>query len=69
MADKIFTVAIIGVGGRGGYAYGTLIGDMHDKFKITTLCDINPEKLAYFSEKFSVENDALFTDESTFFEK
>ena len=69
MADKIFTVAIIGVGGRGGYAYGTLIADMPDKFKISALCDINPEKLAYFSEKFSVENDALFTDESTFFEK
>lgn len=69
MTDKIFTVAIIGVGGRGGYAYGTIIADMPDKFKINALCDINTEKLEYFSEKFGVEKEALFTDESTFFEK
>ena len=69
MSDKIFTVAIIGVGGRGGYAYGTLIVDMPDKFKISALCDINTEKLAYFADKFGVEGDALFTDEESFFEK
>ena len=69
MSNKIFTVAIIGVGGRGGYAYGTLMADMPDKFRISALCDINTEKLAYFSEKFGVPIEALFTDESTFFEK
>ena len=69
MTDKIFTVAIIGVGGRGGYAYGTLMADMPDKFKISALCDINTEKLDYFSEKFGVDSKCLFTDETVFFEK
>ena len=69
MTEKIFTVAIIGVGGRGGYAYGTIIADMPDKFKISALCDINTEKLDYFSEKFGVGKEALFTDEVTFFER
>ena len=69
MAERIFTVAIIGVGGRGGYAYGALIANMPDKFKINALCDINTEKLSYFSEKFGVGEDALFTDENAFFEE
>ena len=69
MTERIFTVAIIGVGGRGGYAYGTLIADMPDKFKINALCDINTEKLSYFSEKFGVGEDALFTDENAFFKE
>ena len=69
MNNKIFTVAIIGVGGRGGYAYGALINDMPDKFKINALCDINTEKLDYFSEKFGVEKENLYTDEEAFFEK
>lgn len=69
MAERIFTVAIIGVGGRGGYAYGTLIADMPDKFKINALCDINTEKLSYFSEKLGVGEDALFTDENAFFKE
>ena len=69
MTDKIFTVAIIGVGGRGGYAYGTLMADMPDKFKISALCDVNTEKLDYFSEKFGVDSKCLFTDETVFFEK
>ena len=69
MANSIFTVAIIGVGGRGGYAYGTLIADMPDKFKITALCDVNTEKLGYFSEKFSVAKEDLYTDEADFFKE
>lgn len=69
MTEKIFTVAIIGVGGRGGYAYGALIADMPDKFKISALCDINTEKLAYFADKFGVGKSDLFTDEESFFEK
>lgn len=69
MSNSIFTVAIIGVGGRGGYAYGTLIADMPDKFKITALCDVNTEKLGYFSEKFSVAKEDLYTDEADFFKE
>ena len=34
---KIYTVAIIGVGGRGGDAYGNIIHTQKDKFKIVAL--------------------------------
>ena len=36
MQNKKFTVAIIGVGGRGGFAYGTLINNLPEKFDIVT---------------------------------
>ena len=37
MSKNKFTVAIIGVGGRGGYAYGTLISQLPDQFEIVAL--------------------------------
>ena len=67
MDKKRFTVAIIGVGGRGGFAYGTVIAEMTDKFEIAALCDMNTEKLSYFSERFGISEDKLFTDEREFF--
>ena len=67
--EKIFSISIIGVGGRGGYAYGTLLAQLPEKFKIIALCDIKQEKLSYFSEKFCVDKENLFTDEDSFFEK
>ena len=69
MGNKIFTVAIIGTGGRGGYVYGTLIHNLPDKFKIVALCDIKPQKLNFFAERFGVSEENLFTDEKIFFEK
>lgn len=46
MSDKkIFTVSIIGCGSRGCDAYGSLINTQKDKFKIETMCDVNPVKL------------------------
>ncbi len=65
--SKQFTVAIIGVGGRGGYAYGSLLANLPDKFKIVSLCDIKEEKLAFFAEKFGVSKENLFTNETEFF--
>ena len=69
MSKNKFTVAIIGVGGRGGYAYGTLISQLPDQFEIVALCDINTEKLSYFSKKFNVAPQNLFTDEEVFFQE
>lgn len=69
MTKNKFTVAIIGVGGRGGYAYGTLISQLPDQFEIVALCDINTEKLSYFSKKFNVAQQNLFVDEDEFFQK
>lgn len=39
---KILTVGILGCGSRGFHAYGTLIGEMKEKFRIVALCDTNP---------------------------
>ena len=69
MSKNKFTVAIIGVGGRGGYAYGTLISQLPDQFEIVSLCDINTDKLSYFSKKFNVAAQNLFTDEDVFFQE
>ena len=69
MSKNKFTVAIIGVGGRGGYAYGTLISQLPDQFEIVALCDINTEKLSYFSKKFNVASQNLFTEEDVFFQE
>ena len=64
---KRFTVAIIGVGGRGGYAYGTWLHQLPEKFSIISLCDISQEKLDYFGERFEVKKENLFLDENEFF--
>ena len=69
MSKNKFTVAIIGVGGRGGYAYGTLIAQLPERFEIVALCDINTDKLSYFSKKFNVVTQNLFTDEDEFFQE
>ncbi len=67
--SKVITVSIIGVGGRGGEAYGRYINDLKDKYKIVALCDINPVKLAKYGEAFAVPEEARFLDENEFFEK
>jgi len=69
MANKIYTVAILGIGGRGGDTYGALMQDMPEKWNIVALCDLKPDRLAVFAEKFGVEKENLFTDETVFFEK
>ena len=64
---KIYTVAIVGVGSRGADAYGTLINDMKDRFRIVSLCDPRQERLDRFGKIFGVAPDNRFTDEKEFF--
>lgn len=64
---KIYTVAIIGAGGRGGDAYGNIIHTQKDKFKIVALCDLKKERMERFGEKFGVAAENRFTDENEFF--
>lgn len=66
MSEKIYTVAILGVGSRGGNAYGRIINKMKDKFRIVALCDPRAERLEVFGEEFGVSGDMLFTDEEIF---
>lgn len=69
MAKKIITVSIIGLGGRGGEAYGRYLITQKDKFAITHICDINPVRLEKYGETFDVAPQNRFDSEDAFFEK
>lgn len=69
MEQKIFTVAIIGVGARGADAYGWQLHDAKDRFKIVALCELRKERLERFGKKFEVPESGLFTDENEFFQE
>ncbi len=69
MAEKIINVSIIGLGGRGGEAYGRYLITQKDKFKITHICDINPVRLEKYGETFGVAPENRFDSEDAFFEK
>ena len=69
MKNKIVTVSIIGLGGRGGEAYGRYLIMQKDKFKITHVCDINHVRLHKYGETFEVPEENRFDDEDKFFEK
>lgn len=67
MGKKIVAVSIIGVGARGGEAYGRYIHKCSDKFRIVSLCDTNEERLEKYGEVFAVPQEARFTDDDAFF--
>ena len=69
MENKIVTVSIIGLGGRGGEAYGRYIVQKKDKFKITHICDINHVRLKKYGDLFDVSQENRFDSEEAFFEK
>ncbi len=69
MKVKILTMSIIGVGARGGEAYGRYIHKCSDKYKITNLCDINKERLKKYGEAFDVPEENRFLSEEEFFQK
>ena len=69
MDQKIFTVAILGCGGRGADAYGSLINERKDRFKIVALCDMRQAWLDKSAENFGVAKENLFLDERKFFKK
>ena len=66
---KIYTVAVIGLGGRGGDVYAPLIFDKKDCFRIVALCDLNREKLCVFQEKFGLTKACCFDSEEEFFKE
>lgn len=66
---KIVSVSIIGVGARGGEAYGRYLYKLKDKYRIVSLCDINEERLEKYGETFGVAQSDRFRDEDEFFAK
>ena len=67
MANQIVTVSIIGLGGRGGEAYGRYIAKLKDKFKITHVCDVNLVRLHKYGEAFEVPMENRYDEEDAFF--
>ena len=69
MEKKVITISIIGVGARGGEAYGRYIHASKDRFKITSICDVNEYRLKKYGEAFEVPEEDRFVSEDVFFEK
>lgn len=69
MSKQIVTVSIIGLGGRGGEAYGRYLIGQKDRFKITHICDINPVRLHKYGEAFEIPQENRYDSEDAFFEK
>ncbi len=67
--SKIYTVAILGVGARGGNAYGKLINKFPEKYDIVALCDKREDRLEYYGELFGVKEENRFTCEDEFFKE
>lgn len=65
--SKKFTVAILGVGGR-GFTYGRL---MHadEQYDVVALCDYKREQIKTANALLQLPEENLFYDEQTFFEK
>ena len=69
MKDNILDVSIIGVGSRGGETYGSYFNERKDLFRITSLCEIKPDRLAKYQKIFGVDKDQCFVDEKEFFKE
>ena len=69
MDNKIFTVAIIGVGARGANSYGRNMMKCPDKFRIVSLCDVNEKRLSLYGQEFGVDESERFVHETDFFTK
>ncbi|MBR5900211.1 MAG: Gfo/Idh/MocA family oxidoreductase [Clostridia bacterium] len=63
--SKLCTVAILGVGSR-GHCYGKHMFSMPDKYKIVSICEIKPERLARFEKEWGIAKDLCFTDADEF---
>ncbi len=60
-----FTVAILGVGGR-GYVYGSLLKELKDNFELVALCDFNKAQIEKINKLFNLPDDKIFYDEQEF---
>lgn len=63
---KVFTVAIIGFGGR-GQSYGDLMVHRPEEFKVVSVCDFDPVQQVNAKKMLGLTDDAIFADENEFF--
>lgn len=64
--SNIYTVAILGVGARGGKVYGRLMNRTPHRYKITHLCDLNRDLLDSMGDEFGVPQKNRFADTEAF---
>ena len=67
--NKIYTVAILGAGARGGKVYARLMHRSPEQYKITHLCDMNATVLEAMGAEFEVPAENRYTSEKEFFSK
>ena len=68
MEGKTISAAIIGSGSRGSN-FGDLMQKTGGKFKITAVCDTDPEQLKKTKNMLNLSDDILFDDEEEFFKE
>jgi len=69
MENKVLTIAIIGMGARGGYAYGTYLIEHKEKFKITAICDVDEYRLNKWGDMMNVPQENRFLSEEEFYKE
>lgn len=69
MENKVLTVAIIGMGGRGGYAYSPYLKEHPEKFKVTAICDVDDFRLNKWGDFHSLPKESRFSNEDEFFKE
>lgn len=61
------TIAVLGIGNRGG-EYALFVKYLYRKWaKIVSICDINEDKLKTCAKRFRIDKDKVFSDSETFF--
>lgn len=65
----MLTISILGLGVRGANAYGKYIHQARKDCRIVAICDVDKEKLDYFSNVFEVDASNVFSDAEVFFEQ
>ena len=58
----MLTVALLGLGARGGETYGAYAEKHPDQFKVVAVCDTDKEKVRRYGERFSLPESARYTD-------
>ncbi len=67
--NKILNIAVIGLGARGGYAYGLYMLEHKEKFHIRALCDVDPVRLKKWGDIMGVPEENRFLSEDEFFKE
>ena len=63
--SKICTAAVIGCGSR-GVTYSKHMRMFPDRYKIVSICEIKPDRLARFGKEWDIPEENLFVDENEF---